>query len=69
MSSPSRRSTKLSAVPKGFGWDALLKLDGDDLEAHYRKTLEELGKTAGMLGVIFPQGARTRSKIRPSFAD
>jgi type I restriction enzyme M protein len=44
---------KLSAVPKGFGWDALLKLDGDDLEAHYRKTLEELGKQPGMLGVIF----------------
>ncbi len=42
-----------SAVPKGFGWDALLKLDGDDLEAHYRKTLEELGKRPGMLGVIF----------------
>ena len=44
---------KPSAVPKGFGWDALLKLDGDDLEAHYRKTLEELGKRPGMLGVIF----------------
>jgi type I restriction enzyme M protein len=45
--------SKPSAVPKGFGWDALLKLDGDDLEAHYRKTLEELGKRSGMLGVIF----------------
>jgi type I restriction enzyme M protein len=44
---------KPSAVPKAFGWDALLKLDGDDLEAHYRKTLEELGKRPGMLGVIF----------------
>ena len=44
---------KPSAVPRGFGWDALLKLDGDDLEAHYRKTLEELGKRPGMLGVIF----------------
>jgi type I restriction enzyme M protein len=44
---------KPSAVPKSFTWDALLKLDGDDLEAHYRKTLEELGKRPGMLGVIF----------------
>ena len=44
---------KASPVPKGFGWDALLKLDGDDLEAHYRHTLEELGKRTGMLGVIF----------------
>ena len=40
-------------MPKGFGWDALLKLDGDDLEAHYRHTLEELGRRTGMLGVIF----------------
>jgi len=44
---------KASPVPKGFGWDALLKLDGDDLEAHYRHTLEELGKRTGMLGIIF----------------
>jgi type I restriction enzyme M protein len=44
---------KQSPIPKGFGWDALLKLDGDDLEIHYRHTLEELGKRSGMLGVIF----------------
>ncbi len=44
---------KPPAVPKGFGWDTLLKLDGDDLETHYRHTLEELGKRSGMLGVIF----------------
>ncbi|CAN5488330.1 class I SAM-dependent DNA methyltransferase [soil metagenome] len=31
----------------------MLKLDGDDLETHYRHTLEELGKRTGMLGVIF----------------
>ena len=42
-----------SAVPKGFSWPALLKLDGDALETHYRHTLEELGKRPGMLGVIF----------------
>ncbi|MBN2109180.1 MAG: SAM-dependent DNA methyltransferase [Deltaproteobacteria bacterium] len=44
---------KQSAVPKGFGWDVLVKLDGDDLETHYRHTLEELGKRPGMLGIIF----------------
>ena len=44
---------KPSPIPKGFGWDALLKLDGDDLEIHYRHTLEELGKRSGMLGIIF----------------
>ena len=27
--------------------------DGDDLEAHYRHLLEELGKQPGMLGIIF----------------
>ena len=37
-----------SPIPKGFGWDALLKLDGDELEIHYRHTLEELGKRSGM---------------------
>src|SRR5438874_11376293 len=29
-------------VPAKFGWQALLKLDGDELEAHYRHCLEEL---------------------------
>ncbi len=44
---------KASPIPQGFSWPALLKLDGDDLETHYRHTLEELGKRSGMLGVIF----------------
>ena len=47
---------KPSPIPKGFGWDALLKLDGDELESHYRHMLEELGKMPGMLGVIFRKG-------------
>jgi len=34
---------KPSPIPKGFGWDKLVKLVGDDLEIHYRHTLEELG--------------------------
>src|SRR5688500_8966272 len=44
---------KTSPIPQGFSWPALLKLDGDDLEIHYRHTLEELGKQKGMLGVVF----------------
>jgi type I restriction enzyme M protein len=44
---------KPSPIPAGFGWAALLKLDGDELEIHYRHTLTELGKRSGMLGVIF----------------
>jgi type I restriction enzyme M protein len=49
---------KPSPVPKDFGWPMLLKLDGDDLETHYRHTLEELGKRGGMLGTIFRDARR-----------
>ena len=31
-------------VPPALGWPALMKLDGDELEAHYRHILEELAK-------------------------
>src|SRR5438105_7419641 len=44
---------KPSRIPKGFGWNSLVKLDGDALEAQYRHTLEALGKYPGMLGTIF----------------
>jgi type I restriction enzyme M protein len=44
---------KPPAIPNGYDWATLLKKDGDDLEAHYRKTLETLGKEKGVLGVIF----------------
>jgi len=40
-------------VPPKYGWDSLLKREGDELEAHYRHVLEELGKQPGMLGEIF----------------
>ena len=42
-----------SPIPEGHDWPSLLKLEGDDLEAHYRHTLENLGKKPGMLGIIF----------------
>ena len=48
-----RRAGKPSPIPKGKDWPALLAEDGDELEIHYRHTLEELGKRSGMLGVIF----------------
>ena len=44
---------KPSPIPKHKDWPALLAKDGDELEIHYRHTLEELGKRSGMLGVIF----------------
>ncbi|MFM2166024.1 MAG: hypothetical protein RIS79_395 [Verrucomicrobiota bacterium] len=42
-----------SAIPKGKDWPSLLAKDSDELEVHYRHTLEELGKCSGMLGIIF----------------
>ena len=49
----SRLRGTLSAIPKGKDWPSLLSKDGDELEVHYRHTLEELGKCSGMLGIIF----------------
>lgn len=46
-------SSQESTIPAGFDWPALRKKDGDALEVHYRKTLEQLGKSKGMLGLIF----------------
>jgi type I restriction enzyme M protein len=40
-------------IPAGFDWQSLIDRDGDELEAHYRHTLETLGKEPGMLGIIF----------------
>jgi type I restriction enzyme M protein len=63
---------KPSPIPKGFGWDALLKLDGDDLEIHYRHTLEELGRRSGMLGIIFRKAQnkiQDPAKLRRLIAD
>src|SRR5580704_11599963 len=44
---------KSPIVPAKFSWESLLKREGDELEAHYRHILEELGKQPGMLGEIF----------------
>src|SRR3954468_13104567 len=61
-----------SSIPKGFGWEVLVKRDGDDLEIHYRHTLEELGKRPGMLGIIFRKAQnkiQDPSKLRRLIAD
>ena len=44
-------------VPPALGWQPLLRLDGAELEAQFRRSLEALAKEPGMLGVIF-LGAR-----------
>ncbi|MBP6070378.1 MAG: SAM-dependent DNA methyltransferase [Candidatus Accumulibacter sp.] len=40
-------------VPVSLGWSSLLKRDGEELETHYRKILDELSKKPGMLGEVF----------------
>lgn len=40
-------------VPANLGWQSLLKLEGHELETHYREVLEALGKKPGMLGEVF----------------
>ncbi len=44
---------KPSIIPAGLGWQSLLEKKGAELEIHYRKILESLGKGKGMLGIIF----------------
>jgi type I restriction enzyme M protein len=40
-------------IPEGFDWQSLIARDGDELDVHYRHLLTELGRRAGMLGVVF----------------
>jgi type I restriction enzyme M protein len=46
---------KPNPVPEGYRWSDLAAphMEGSRLEDHYRKTLEDLGKMGGMLGLIF----------------
>jgi type I restriction enzyme M protein len=40
-------------VPDTLGWASLVRLDGDELNLHYRHVLVELGRSRGTLGTIF----------------
>jgi type I restriction enzyme M protein len=40
-------------IPGDYAWPSFQNRDGGNLENHYRKTLVELGKSGGMLGIIF----------------
>jgi type I restriction enzyme M protein len=48
-------------VPEGYDWPSLLARDGDELEVHYRHLLEELGREAGMMGIVF---GKAQNKIQ-----
>jgi len=59
-------------VPEEYNWPSLLKLEAGDLEIHYRKTLENLGKQGGMLGTIFRKAQnkiQDPAKLRRLIAD
>src|SRR5882724_6583068 len=49
-----------NVIPKKYNWASLKKESGDPLEVQYSKTLRELGKLPGLLGVIF---AKAQNKI------
>ncbi len=44
---------KQSAIPAGYGWESLRRLEGAELETHYREILSKLGKGSGLIPVIF----------------
>jgi type I restriction enzyme M protein len=52
---------KPSTIPSEYNWQSLRSQDGDALEIQYRKTLENLGKEKGLLGVIF---RKSQNKIQ-----
>ena len=52
---------KKSDIPSKYNWQSLMKKDGAELEAHYIKLLNELGKEEGIIGVIF---RKSQNKIQ-----
>jgi type I restriction enzyme M protein len=57
-------------IPAKFGWSVLSSKSGDDLEVHYRHTLENLGKVPGLVGIIFRKAQNKISNpLRPPARD
>jgi len=47
------RSGKPALIPPDLDWKSLNRLDGNDLDRHYKHILAELGRKPGLLGTIF----------------
>ena len=63
---------KPPTIPNGYDWESLLAKDGDQLETHYRRALETLGKEKGLIGVIFRKAQnkiQDPAKLRRLIAD
>ena len=58
---PYERQT---GIPQGYTWADMNTLKGAELEEQYKKTLDKLGKSGGILGLIFQQAA---NKITQAF--
>ena len=56
-----------SIIPQELGWRSLLARDGEELEAHYRHILTELGKGSGLIPSSFAR-RRARCRTPPSCA-
>ncbi len=54
-----------SIVPDQYGWQGLLKKDGDELFKHYRLILESLGNKKNLLGLIFGKSQNKFQILRP----
>ena len=52
---------QLTNLLKKYDWESLVSKKGDDLETHYRHSLEQLGKESGLLGVIY---RKSQNKIQ-----
>ena len=48
-----------SIIPAGHRWADFASLSGEDLESHYRDTLDTLAKAEGLVGTLF-RGARNK---------
>jgi type I restriction enzyme M protein len=63
---------RAAIVPANRNWGSLMRLDGDELEIHYRHILTELGKQPGIIGIVFRK-AQNRiqdpAKLRRLIAD
>lgn len=63
---------KKSDIPKSLNWQSLVEKDGAELEAHYIKILNDLGKEDGIIGVIFRKAQnkiQDPAKLRKLVAD
>ena len=59
-------------VPEILAWPSLLPKDGEELEAHYLRTLNELGHGDGILSLVFREAQsriQDRAKLRRLIAD